>query len=113
MEENGGGQIVVLSSSQGLRPIPLLAAYSAAKALLCFVSECVDREYKTIRVQCLTPALIATKMTYYNASNPGSLFVVTPKQFCRQAVNSLGLKTQTSGHFNHEVQLLINHAFPW
>lgn len=33
MERNGGGQIVVLSSSQGFRPIPLLAAYSAAKVL--------------------------------------------------------------------------------
>ena len=31
MERHGGGQIVVLSSSQGFRPIPLLAAYSAAK----------------------------------------------------------------------------------
>ena len=31
MEKNGGGQIVVLSSSQGYRPIPLLAAYSASK----------------------------------------------------------------------------------
>uniref|UniRef100_A0AC34F4S9 Uncharacterized protein n=1 Tax=Panagrolaimus sp. ES5 TaxID=591445 RepID=A0AC34F4S9_9BILA len=110
MEEHGGGQIVCLSSSQGLRPIPLLAAYSAAKALLCFVSDCIDREYKTIKVQCLTPALIATKMTYYD---DGSLFVVTPKQFTKQAVNSLGLATQTSGCFNHEIQLLINHLFPW
>ncbi|KAK6047854.1 hypothetical protein COOONC_14641, partial [Cooperia oncophora] len=31
MERCGGGQIVVLSSSQGIKPIPLLAAYSAAK----------------------------------------------------------------------------------
>lgn len=110
MEAHGGGQIVVLSSSQGLRPIPLLASYSAAKALLCFISECVDREYKTIRVQCLTPALIATKMTFYEH---GSLFVVTPKGFARQAVNSLGLATTTSGCFNHEIQMLLNHALPW
>lgn len=31
MERCGGGHLVVLSSSQGFRPIPLLAAYSAAK----------------------------------------------------------------------------------
>ncbi|KHJ98363.1 hypothetical protein OESDEN_01663 [Oesophagostomum dentatum] len=31
MEKSGGGQIVVLSSSQGYRPIPYLAAYSASK----------------------------------------------------------------------------------
>jgi short-subunit dehydrogenase len=29
-----GGQLVVLSSSQGYRPIPLLAAYSATKVNL-------------------------------------------------------------------------------
>lgn len=74
MERNGGGQIVVLSSSQGFRPIPLLAAYSAAKSMISFICEAVDREYKTINVQCLTPALIATKMTYYQASTlPSSL----------------------------------------
>jgi len=30
-----------------------------------FLSEAIDREYKTIRVQTLTPALVATNMTYY------------------------------------------------
>lgn len=65
MDASGGGQIVVLSSSQGYFPIPLLAAYSAAKALLSFLSEAIDREYKTVRVQTLTPALVATNMTYY------------------------------------------------
>ncbi|PIO58639.1 hypothetical protein TELCIR_19921, partial [Teladorsagia circumcincta] len=35
MERCGGGQIVVLSSSQGIKPIPLLAAYSAAKVVIC------------------------------------------------------------------------------
>ncbi|KAI6232924.1 hypothetical protein M3Y99_00979700 [Aphelenchoides fujianensis] len=110
MERNGGGQIVVLSSSQGFRPIPLLAAYSAAKSLISFICEAVDREYKTINVQCLTPALIATKMTYYQS---GSLFVVTPQNFCRQAVNTLGLAKITSGCFNHEIQMLLRHLFPW
>jgi hypothetical protein len=33
--------------------------------MMSFLSECIDREYKTISVQCLTPALVATKMTYY------------------------------------------------
>lgn len=110
MERHGGGQIVVLSSSQGIRPIPLLAAYSAAKAMVSFICECVDREHKTINVQCLTPALVATKMTYYDS---GSLFVVTPENFCRQAVNTIGLSKVTSGCFNHEIQLLLMHLLPW
>ncbi|CAI4232540.1 unnamed protein product [Auanema sp. JU1783] len=110
MERHGGGQIVVLSSSQGYRPIPLLAAYCASKAVMSFLCEAIDREYKTINVQCLTPALIATKMVYYKT---GSLFVVTPEAFAKESVNSLGLAKKTSGCFNHEIQMLLMHLFPW
>ncbi|CAD5211082.1 unnamed protein product [Bursaphelenchus okinawaensis] len=110
MERNGGGQMVVLSSTQGIRPIPLLAAYSATKSLIAFLCECIDREYQTVNVQCLMPALVATNMTYYNK---GSLFVVTPEQFAKEAVRTLGLSKCTSGCFNHELQCLIRHLFPW
>ncbi|KAJ1369656.1 putative oxidoreductase dhs-5 [Parelaphostrongylus tenuis] len=110
MERSGGGQIVVLSSSQGHRPVPLLAAYSSSKAMLSFLCECIDREYKTISVQCLTPALVATKMVYIEK---GSLFVITPEDFAKEAVNTIGLTKRTSGCFSHEVQLLITHLFPW
>ncbi|CAD5215571.1 unnamed protein product [Bursaphelenchus xylophilus] len=110
MEKNGGGQMVVLSSTQGIRPIPLLAAYSSTKSLISFLCECIDREYKTINVQCLMPALVATNMTYYNK---GSLFVVTPEQFAKEALRTLGLSKCTSGCFNHELQCLLRHFFPW
>ncbi|PAV87005.1 hypothetical protein WR25_12727 [Diploscapter pachys] len=110
IEKNGGGQIVVLSSSQGYRPIPLLAAYSASKALVSFLCEAIDREYNSISVQCLTPALVATKMVYYSK---GSLFVVTPEDFAHEAVSTIGLAKITSGCFNHEIQLLPMHLFPW
>lgn len=113
MERAGGGQLVVLSSSQAFRPIPLLAAYSACKSFLSFISEAVDREYATIRVQCLTPALVATNMTYYDVNNGGSLFVVTANNFAREAVGTLGLVRVTSGCFNHEIQMLLRHFFPW
>jgi short-subunit dehydrogenase len=70
MEAHGGGQVVVLSSSQGYRPIPWLAAYSASKTLMTFLAEAIDRERATIRVQTLTPALVATNMTYYTVRQP-------------------------------------------
>ncbi|CAI5440786.1 unnamed protein product [Caenorhabditis angaria] len=110
MEASGGGQIVVLSSSQGVRPIPMLAAYCATKSLLSFLCESIDREYKTISVQTLIPALVATKMTYYTE---GSMFVVTPENFCRQAVGSIGLTKKTAGCLNHDLQMLGFHFFPW
>ncbi|EGT56282.1 CBN-DHS-5 protein [Caenorhabditis brenneri] len=110
MEKSGGGQVVVLSSSQGVRPIPMLAAYCATKALMTFLCESIDREYSTINVQTLIPALVATKMTYYTE---GSTFVVTPENFCHQAVGSIGLTKKTAGCLNHELQMLGFHFFPW
>uniref|UniRef100_A0A914HAI1 Uncharacterized protein n=1 Tax=Globodera rostochiensis TaxID=31243 RepID=A0A914HAI1_GLORO len=110
IERCGGGHLVVLSSSQGFRPIPMLAAYSATKSFLSFLAEAADREYANVRVQCLCPALVATKMTYYKT---GSLFVVTPEHFAREAVNTLGLLRMTSGCFNHEIQMLMRHLLPW
>ncbi|KIH50063.1 hypothetical protein ANCDUO_19861, partial [Ancylostoma duodenale] len=38
----------------------------------------------------------------------GGLFVVTPEQFAKQAVNTIGLTSKTSGCFNHEIQLNKN-----
>lgn len=39
--------------------------------------------------------------------------MVTPENFARQAVSSLGVVRVTSGCFNHEIQMLIRHLFPW
>ncbi|KAF8362302.1 dhs-5 [Pristionchus pacificus] len=110
MERHGGGQIVVLSSSQGFRVIPGLATYCAAKSVMSFLSEAIDREYTSIRVQCLTPALVATNMTYYKNSE---MFVVTADSFAREAVSTLGLVRVTTGCFNHEIQMLCRHLLPW
>lgn len=35
----------------------------------------------------------------------GSLFVVTPEKFVKEAVGSIGLTKRTSGCFNHEIQV--------
>lgn len=112
MERNGGGQIVVLSSSLGYRPFPYIASYCASKALLLILCESIDREWPTIKVQCLTPALIATKLTHYKR-NHESLFVKTADSFVQEAVNTIGLTATTSGCFNHEIQMFLLHMFPW
>uniref|UniRef100_A0A0N4ZCM7 17-beta-estradiol 17-dehydrogenase n=1 Tax=Parastrongyloides trichosuri TaxID=131310 RepID=A0A0N4ZCM7_PARTI len=110
MHRNGGGQFVVLSSSQGVKPIPYLAAYSASKSFLLFISDCINREYKTIKVQTLIPALVATNMTYYQKS---SLFVVTAESFAKQAVSTVGVLKKTAGCLNHEIQMLAYQILPW
>uniref|UniRef100_A0A0M3INC4 Oxidoreductase, short chain dehydrogenase/reductase family protein n=2 Tax=Ascaris TaxID=6251 RepID=A0A0M3INC4_ASCLU len=110
MERNGGGQIVVMSSILSYRPFPYLAAYCAAKSMISFLCESVDREWSTIDVQCLTPAIVATNMTFYKEA---SFFVITPEYFARQAVNTIGLVKSTTGSFLHEIQDLARHLYPW
>uniref|UniRef100_A0A914VUI4 Uncharacterized protein n=1 Tax=Plectus sambesii TaxID=2011161 RepID=A0A914VUI4_9BILA len=110
MREHGGGQIVNLGSSQGYRVVPLMGPYCTSKSVVAFLSEAIDREQDNIRVQCLTPALVATNMTHYKE---GSMFVVTPDHFANAAVNTIGLVTVTTGCFNHEFQMLLRHLFPW
>ncbi|VDK28438.1 unnamed protein product [Gongylonema pulchrum] len=112
MEAYGGGQIVVMSSSLGYRPLPYVASYCASKAMLLFLCESISREYPKIHVQCLTPALVATNMTHYDKTH-GSLFVKTPDSFACEAVNTIGLVNVTTGCFNHEFQMLLRHLFPW
>ncbi|VDK83562.1 unnamed protein product [Litomosoides sigmodontis] len=112
MEKNGGGQIVVLSSCQGFRPFPYIASYCAAKVMLSFLCEAIDREWSTVKIQCLTPALVATKMTHYD-SNYKSLFVKNADDFAREAVKTIGLTKMTSGCLNHEFQMLMRHMIPW
>ncbi|KAK6047042.1 hypothetical protein COOONC_15454 [Cooperia oncophora] len=72
------------------------------QSLLLFLSETIDWEYKTISVQCLIPAFVATKMVHLEE---GSLFVATPEEFAKAAVNTIGLTKRTSGCFKHEIQV--------
>ncbi|VDM44817.1 unnamed protein product [Toxocara canis] len=110
MERHGGGQIVVMSSILSFRPLPYLAAYCAAKSMISFLCEAIDREWSTINVQCLTPAIVATNMTFYKEA---SLLVITASNFAQQAVNTIGLVKCTTGSFHHEVQNLARHLYPW
>jgi short-subunit dehydrogenase len=78
------------------------------QSVISFLSEGVDRERNNIRVQCLTPALVATNMTLYKDS---TLFVTTPEYFAKCAIATIGLVTKTSGCFNHEIQVIICQHF--
>lgn len=74
--------------------------------MLSFLCEAIDREWSTIKVQCLTPALVATKMTHYD-NNYKSLFVKSADDFAREAVKTIGITSMTTGCFSHELQVII------
>jgi NAD(P)-dependent dehydrogenase (short-subunit alcohol dehydrogenase family) len=62
MRKAGGGSIVSIASNAGIRGMPPLHAYSAAKAgvinLTASVARLVGKDF--IRVNCISPGLIAT-----------------------------------------------------
>uniref|UniRef100_A0A0N5AES4 Oxidoreductase, short chain dehydrogenase/reductase family protein n=1 Tax=Syphacia muris TaxID=451379 RepID=A0A0N5AES4_9BILA len=114
MRRNGGGQIVSVSSCLGYAPVKYLAAYSATKTLVNYISSCIDSEYDNIDVQILTPSAVATAMTYYKDESELKgfvkyFFVVTPQQLAYEAVRTIGLVQYTSGTLTHEIQLALMH----
>jgi NAD(P)-dependent dehydrogenase (short-subunit alcohol dehydrogenase family) len=70
MLESGGGSIVNNASLNGLRPLSGEAPYSAAKAAVINLTMTAAVEYApTIRVNCVSPGLIATPLTSLVTSN--------------------------------------------
>ena len=70
MLEAGGGSIVNNASFNGVRPLSGEAPYSAAKAAVINLTVTAAIEYApTIRVNCVSPGLIATQLTSLVTSN--------------------------------------------
>ena len=74
MLDAGGGSIVNNASLNGVRPLSGEAPYSAAKAAVINLTMTAAVEYApTIRVNCVSPGLIATPLTSLVTSNPSWL----------------------------------------
>ena len=74
MLDSGGGSIVNNASLNGVRPLSGEAPYSAAKAAVINLTMTAAIEYApTIRVNCVSPGLIATPLTALVTSNPSWL----------------------------------------
>ena len=71
MLDSGGGSIVNNASLNGVRPLSGEAPYSAAKAAVINLTMTAAIEYApSIRVNCVSPGLIATPLTSIVTSNP-------------------------------------------
>ncbi|KAF1747630.1 hypothetical protein GCK72_024095 [Caenorhabditis remanei] len=108
------GIIVNISSMTGWRPLPYLSSYPASKAALSFFSDSLSDEYRGtgIRVQCLIPMLVATKVASYEAEEANNIFVVTPENFAKQAVRIIGTTWEiTTGCVQHDIQVALGTLF--
>uniref|UniRef100_A0A914H1H1 Steroid dehydrogenase n=1 Tax=Globodera rostochiensis TaxID=31243 RepID=A0A914H1H1_GLORO len=100
------GIIVNFSSITGWRPLPYMSTYPASKAAISFFTDSLGDEFAhtNVKIQCLFPLLVATKLTQY-ASEDANLFVLDTKSYARQAVNIIGNYRISTGCFVHDMQI--------
>lgn len=100
---------VNIASMTGWRPLPYMSSYPASKAAISFFSDSLADEFgdgKTnVRIQCLIPLLVATKIASYDASEANNIWVVDVKTFARQAVRLIGNYRISTGCFPHDMQI--------
>ncbi|XP_027990903.2 17-beta-hydroxysteroid dehydrogenase type 3-like [Eptesicus fuscus] len=100
------GIVINISSFTDRKPWPLLSAYAASKAFVRNFSQAVGAEYcsQGVLVQTVSPLMIESNMT--NNVKYRTL-VLNSADFARQALDTLGLTSQTSGCFSHAVQIAL------
>ncbi|CAJ0609534.1 unnamed protein product [Cylicocyclus nassatus] len=109
MIKRNKGCVVNVSSMTGWRPLPYISAYPASKAAISFFSDCLSDEFRhtNVRIQCLIPMLVATKVASYDVHEANNLFVVTPENYARQAVRALGRFEMITGCVQHDIQIAL------
>ncbi|XP_070258243.1 very-long-chain 3-oxoacyl-CoA reductase-like [Myotis yumanensis] len=96
------GIIINISSFTDKKPCPLLSAYAASKAFVRNFSQAVGAEYSSqgVIVQTVSPFMIESNMT---KDIKYRTLLLSSEDFARQALDTLGLTSQTAGCFNQAV----------
>lgn len=116
MLKRNKGIVVNFSSILGWRPYPYLSTYPASKAGISFLTAGLSEEFEhtNVRIQCMMPCLVATKIASYETSEANNIFVVKPQSYARQAVRMIGLAPLATGCIQHDLQIgigqLIGHS---
>ncbi|XP_067413338.1 very-long-chain 3-oxoacyl-CoA reductase-like [Emydura macquarii macquarii] len=78
----------------------------AEMAFVDFFSRGLEAEYRSqgILVQSVLPMLVSTNMTH---NVTPSLYVKTAEDFAREALNTVGISSRTSGCLSHSVQSFL------
>ncbi|XP_051534848.1 very-long-chain 3-oxoacyl-CoA reductase-like [Myxocyprinus asiaticus] len=103
MVERGKGLIINISSEAASQPQPMLTVYSATKIFVTYFSRCLNAEYRSqgITIQCVAPFMVSTNMTHNVPVNP---LIKSAASFARDALNTVGYTTFTSGCITHALQ---------
>uniref|UniRef100_A0A673ZU46 Hydroxysteroid (20-beta) dehydrogenase 2 n=1 Tax=Salmo trutta TaxID=8032 RepID=A0A673ZU46_SALTR len=109
---NWNGLIINMSSEAGAQPQPMLSLYSATKIFVTYFSRSLNSEYKSqgITVQCVAPFMVSTNMTH---NLPPNLLLKSASAFAREALNTVGYSSYTSGCVSHALQnIALSIFFP-
>uniref|UniRef100_A0A8C7GRV2 Hydroxysteroid (20-beta) dehydrogenase 2 n=1 Tax=Oncorhynchus kisutch TaxID=8019 RepID=A0A8C7GRV2_ONCKI len=109
---NWNGLIINMSSEAGAQPQPMLSLYSATKIFVTYFSRSLNSEYKSqgITVQCVAPFMVYTNMTH---NLPPNLLLKSASAFAREALNTVGHSSYTSGCVSHALQnIALSIFFP-
>uniref|UniRef100_A0A0N4Z9P2 Estradiol 17-beta-dehydrogenase 12 n=1 Tax=Parastrongyloides trichosuri TaxID=131310 RepID=A0A0N4Z9P2_PARTI len=109
MVEKDHGMIVNFASATSWRPLPYMSTYPASKAGISFFTSSLVDEFKNtnVKIQLLIPLLVATKIAFYEREESNNIFVVDPEEYTRQAVNTLGNYSLSTGCLQHDIQIAL------
>ncbi|CAD5216577.1 unnamed protein product [Bursaphelenchus okinawaensis] len=101
------GIIVNIASMTGWRPLPYMSTYPASKAAISFYSDTLADEFghTNVKIQCLIPLLVATKIAFYEKEEANDIWVIDPQTYARYAVNIIGRFRLSTGCFFHDMQI--------
>jgi len=88
MVQRKRGCVVNVGSFSGTFPVPLLTVYGATKSYVERFSKALAEEHPNIKIQCQTPAYVATKMA--KLENKVSLRIPTPQVYVKWAMRWVG-----------------------
>ncbi|TMS36033.1 hypothetical protein L596_003300 [Steinernema carpocapsae] len=110
MLERDCGIIVNFSSITGWRPLPYMSSYPSSKAALSFFTDTLAHEFhgkSKVKIQCLIPLLVATKIAHYDSDEANNIFVIDPQKYAAQAVHLIGIWSLATGCILHDVQVAL------
>uniref|UniRef100_A0AC34Q2D3 Uncharacterized protein n=1 Tax=Panagrolaimus sp. JU765 TaxID=591449 RepID=A0AC34Q2D3_9BILA len=103
------GIIVNMASMTGWRPLPYMSTYPASKAAIAFYSDTLADEFAhtNVKVECLIPLLVATKIASYDSEEANDIFVVKKETYARAAVRLIGNYRLSTGCVIHDIQIAL------
>lgn len=101
MFERKKGVLINISSGLAIIPAPYLAVYAASKAYLAKLSRdlAAEAEPHGVTVQCIIPALVATKMSKIKKA---TWMAPTAEKFVESSLKTVGIESITTGYLPHD-----------